>query len=400
NLSLNQGFSKIANHPLLLDLDQYLDLRRDAFKNDGRIPSDDPTSLEYAPDLTIWNQNEAINWSDYIFGKAANVTNTQLSISGGGTGTTFNLSGNYHTEGTVIIGDNRYSRGGIQSVISHTSPNGRFRINFSSIYNLDNSHLSNPANSGTSMFLLPPNYPLYNNDKSYNWSAGHNIDAQALSSSYSETNNFIGNLVLAYDLPIGVELKISSGYNRREVNQRQLFPTESLYPGGTNYTLFGDNSYNSFTLEPQATYSRSFDNSNLKFLVGGTYQSQLVDQLTLRSLDYSNENLMEDLGAAGTINLRSNSTIEYKYISAFGRITYNFMDRYVINGTVRRDGSSRFGPSNQFGTFYSIGGAWIFSSEDWFNLIEDVISFGKIRASYGVTGNDQINDYQYLSTYQ
>src|SRR5699024_10075198 len=106
NLSLNQGFSKIANHPLLLDLDQYLDLRRDAFKNDGRIPSDDPTSLEYAPDLTIWNQNEAINWSDYIFGKAANVTNTQLSISGGGTGTTFNLSGNYHTEGTVIIGDN------------------------------------------------------------------------------------------------------------------------------------------------------------------------------------------------------------------------------------------------------------------------------------------------------
>src|SRR5699024_4546614 len=209
-----------------------------------------------------------VNWSEYIFGKTANVTNTQLSISGGAKGTTFNLSGNYRREGTVIIGDNRYSRGGIQSVISHKSPNGRFRVNFSSIYNLDNSHLSNPANSATSMFLLPPNYPLYNHDGSYNWQTGHNIDAQLLSNSSSESNNFIGNLVLAYDLPMGVELKVSSGYNRRELNQRQRFPTESLYPGGINYTLFGNNSSNSYTLEPQATYSINFDNSSLKFLAG------------------------------------------------------------------------------------------------------------------------------------
>jgi len=400
NLNINQGFSKIPNHPNLLNLEQYLAMRREAFENDERIPSADPASSDYAPDLTIWSQTESTNWSEYIFGHTANLTSSQLSVSGGNSNTNFNIGGNYRTEGTVMLGDNRYNRGGLQSTISHVSDNGRFRINLSSIYNVDKTHLSNPVSASTSMFLLPPNYPLFNEDGNYNWYAGHNVEAQQLARSHANTNNFIGNLFTTYSLPIGVELKISGGYNRRNLSQRQLFPKASLNTGQINYTLFGDNTSTSFIIEPQTEYKKDFDISKLQFLVGGTYQSSITDRMTIRASDFTNEFLMENLASAGTINTRTNTTLQYKYVSAFGRLTYNLLDKYVFNATIRRDGSSRFGSSNQFGNFYSVGGAWLFSEEEWMGQGNGFLSFGKLRASYGLTGNDQISDYQYLSTYQ
>src|SRR5712692_7959952 len=75
------------------------------------------------------------------------------------------------------------------------------------------------------------------------------------------------------------------------------------------------------------------------------------------------------------------------------------MDKYIVNGTFRRDGSSRFGPGRHFGNFCSVSGGWIFSEE---KLVKDnlpFLSFGKLRGSYGVAGNDQIQDYRYLETY-
>lgn len=164
NVNINQGFSKITNHPRLLNLEQYLALRREAFENDGRTPSADPASPDYAPDLTVWSQTEGTNWSEYIFGNTANLTNSQLSVSGGSNNTNFNISGNYRTEGTVMLGDNRYNRGGLQSTISHVSDNGRFRINLSSLYNMDKTSLSNPVNTSDRMFLLPPLHPTIINN--------------------------------------------------------------------------------------------------------------------------------------------------------------------------------------------------------------------------------------------
>ncbi|MDZ4330899.1 MAG: TonB-dependent receptor [Flavobacterium sp.] len=88
----------------------------------------------------------------------------------------------------------------------------------------------------------------------------------------------------------------------------------------------------------------------------------------------------------------------YKYQSFFGRANFNLKERYIINLTGRRDGSSRFGTGNRFAWFGAMGAAWLFSRE---KLLHDnnVLSFGKLRASYGTTGNDQIGNYQFLNTY-
>jgi len=400
HLDIGHGFSQVADHPELLSLEQYLALRNEAFANDNRVPSADPASPDYAPDLTVWSQTEGTDWYDYIYGNTARLTNTQLSVSGGNSNTGFNIGGNFRTEGTILRGDNTYSKGGLRSNINHLSDNGRFKINLSSIYNMDKSDMANPANNAGAMFLLAPNYPLTNDDGSFNWYVGSNLEAELLARGHSATHNFVGNLLAGYTLPMGLELKVSGGYNRRTLDQKQIFPGRSLTTGMTNYTYFGENSATSYIVEPQAEYRKEFSRSKLQVLIGGTYQSRATDRLFLHVSNFTNESLMENLASAGTMDARTNTFTEYRYVSAFGRATYSLQDRYIVNVTARRDGSSRFGPGNRFGNFYSIGGAWLFSKEKWFGQDNGFLSFGKLRASYGLTGNDQISDYEYLSTYR
>lgn len=398
--NINQGVSKASSKPDLLKLDEYLELRKEAFANENRTPSSDPTSPDYAPDLTVWSQSEGVDWFDYIYGNAAGLTNAQLSISGGSRNTSFNLSGNYRSEGTILRGANKYNKGGIQSHINHQSPNGKFKVHFSSIYNLDNTNLSNPSNSSLTMLLSPPNFPMRNDDGSFLWYLGQNIDAELLARAYLTSQNFVGNFAVSYMLPLGLELKMSGGYNKRVIDQDYVFPSRSLREGRINSSRFGENSSSSYIIEPLAEYNKQFLNSKLQVLLGGTYQTRTADKLFIVASNFSNESLMRNLGSAGVIDTRTNDFVEYKYVSAFGRLTYNIQDKYVFNGTLRRDGSSRFGPDNRYGNFFSLGGAWLFSEENWMDNLEGLISFGKLRASYGLTGNDQITDYQYLSTYQ
>ncbi len=91
--------------------------------------------------------------------------------------------------------------------------------------------------------------------------------------------------------------------------------------------------------------------------------------------------------------------VQYRYHAVFGRINYNWKDKYIFNLTGRRDGSSRFGPGKRFSNFGAVGVAWIFSEENFFEKHLSFLSYGKLRVSYGVTGNDQIGDYEFLDTF-
>jgi hypothetical protein len=98
------------------------------------------------------------------------------------------------------------------------------------------------------------------------------------------------------------------------------------------------------------------------------------------------------------VTVNYNNIVEYKYNAIFGRVNYDWQGKYFVNATFRRDGSSRFGPNNRFGNFGALGAAWVFSQEDFAKSIS-ALSFGKLRASYGTNGNDQISNYLYLPLY-
>ena len=132
--------------------------------------------------------------------------------------------------------------------------------------------------------------------------------------------------------------------------------------------------------------------------MGGTFLEENSLGSAVSGQGYASEALLTNIGAANTITAGSNYDTQYRYNAIFGRLNYTLLDKYIVNLTARRDGSSRFGTGNQYANFGAIGLAWIFSKEKWFNN-SSFLSFGKIRGSYGTTGNDQIGDYQYLDSY-
>jgi len=137
---------------------------------------------------------------------------------------------------------------------------------------------------------------------------------------------------------------------------------------------------------------------SLEALAGLSYQERIQTRITVSGTGYTNDDLLGSLSGASVVS-PSNSISQYRYAALFGRVNYKFRNRYILNGNVRRDGSSRFGPAYRFSNFGAIGAAWIISEEPVLKRLHSVISYAKLRGSYGITGNDQIGDYQYLDAW-
>ena len=154
----------------------------------------------------------------------------------------------------------------------------------------------------------------------------------------------------------------------------------------------------SWIIEPQLDYKLNIGKGIFTTLIGGTFLENNSSFQQMIATGFISDALLEDIQAASSVTPTS-SAAQYNYQAIFTRLNYNWQDKYLLNVTARRDGSSRFGPDKQFGNFGAIGAAWIFSKEDFFHNSVPWLSFGKLRASYGTTGNDQIGDYQYLDLY-
>ena len=234
-----------------MSTEEYLELREEAFANDNRTPSSDPSSPEYAPDLMVWDKNLNTNWGKYNYGNTSNLSNSQITIRGGKNNTNFNISGSFRGEGSILRGDSKYYRNGLQSSINHVSTNSRFKVNLTTVFNTDKSDLSNPVTGAGASVLLPPNFQTRLPDGELNWMLGANVEASNLSRNESLSNNFIGNFSASYKFLPNIEIKINGGYNNRTIDRTHTFPSASLYPGSENYTVFGGNSSKSYLIEPQ-----------------------------------------------------------------------------------------------------------------------------------------------------
>jgi hypothetical protein len=162
-----------------------------------------------------------------------------------------------------------------------------------------------------------------------------------------------------------------------------------------------DNNINSWIVEPQILYKTRLYKGNLSALVGSSIQETDNSRQLLYGTGYSSDAVLGNINAATSISTPPNSTIAsvYKYNAIFGRLNYNLNDKYIINLTARRDGSSRFGSNNQLHNFGAIGMAWIFSNEYFAKNRLRFLSFGKLKGSYGTTGSDQIGNYQFMNLY-
>ncbi|MFE3872189.1 SusC/RagA family TonB-linked outer membrane protein [Flavobacterium sp. ZS1P70] len=400
-VNASTGVGQVTRFMKLMDTKQYLSMRAQAFKNDGFTQYPD-----WAYDINgNWDQNRYTDWQKVLTGGTAQITELQGTFSGGSESTQFLLGGNHHIETTVFPGDFKYKKGGVNLNINHTSENKKFRLTLSTNYTVQDNDQPSFDFTVDSRRLSPNAPALYDKEGTLNWENGTWVNP--LSNLYgvykSRINDLVANTVLSYKILPSLEIKSSFGYSDTHSRETRIAPSTVYNPAyglGPEYSaLFVSNiARRSWIAEPQIAYKTEFGQGELNALLGSTFQQQLADRLTEYGVGFTSNSLIYDLASASSRSVVLSDQIVYKYQAFFGRLNYNWKKRYFLNLTGRRDGSSRFGPSHQFANFGAVGAAWLFSKEN-FIMDNPVISFGKLRASYGTTGNDQIGDYQFLNTY-
>ncbi|ORL44954.1 SusC/RagA family TonB-linked outer membrane protein [Zunongwangia atlantica] len=406
-VNLSSSMGKVSHFLDLMKTPEYLELRREAVINDGYGTQLENSAYDFVwPDLKTWDQNRYTNWQKELIGGTAVRNLAQLSISGGSAQTQFLISGAYQKETTVFPGDANYKKYSLHSNINHVSKNERFTFNMTANYTKEYNQM--PRTDLTrSAYTLPPNAPeLYTEDGNINWENNTWDNPLAvLDDDYvAEINNLAANINLSYQLLPNLKLIGNLGYNNYQIASYRLLlsssrnPSFGFTPEGYSSISTNDSSRDSWIIEPQVQWNKEWGDLKVNVLIGSTFQSQTTDQLVLNGTGFPNNSLINNIAAASDLEIRSSTNSVYNYQAFFGRVNFKVLDKYILNFTGRRDGSSRFGPGRQFGNFGAIGAAWLFTKED-FMPSDSMLSYGKLRGSYGTTGSDNIGDYQFLSTY-
>jgi TonB-dependent starch-binding outer membrane protein SusC len=421
DVNYQQGFGKVAKRMNLLNTQQYLEMRHEAYINDGfAIPTHSSPVFEKNfsnYDLTVYDQNRYTDWQKLLTGGTSQYSNLQTSVSGGTNQTAFRLNGGYHKETTVFPGDFSDVKASIGINVNHATENQKFKFQFSANYLNDNNRLPGDDLTGSALFLAPNSPALFHPDGSLNWerieidpnthdsvSTFSNPLRSILNKTNFKTDNLLGSANVSYNIIKGLFARASFGYSLLKSTELNTTPLTQYAPEERKFSdrsaRYGNSEIKNWIIEPQLEYNTILGSSKLQALVGSTFQETNNDNIRYMGTGYPNDEVLADARSASSIIVLGDHTLsQYKYAALFGKLNYNIRDKYIINITARRDGSSRFGTANKFHTFGAIGGAWIFSAEDFVQNKIKALSFGKLRGSYGTTGNDQIGNYTFLNIY-
>lgn len=407
NAEVSSTMGRVSHFLELMDTEQYLEIRKEGIINDGYGDWLDDPSFDFLwPDLKAWSTDRYTNWQKELIGGTAYRNKVQLTATGGSSWTQFLISGSYQKETTVFPGDANYKKATVHSSLNHRSENDRFKINLSTIYARENNDM--PRTDFTNMaYTLEPNAPeLYDDEGHLNWEDNTwNNPLASLDEKYgAKSQTLIANAVVSYRILPDLEVKSSMGFNNYQFDSYKTLPSTARNPvlkfTPENYSSITSNrsQRESWIIEPQLHWQKKWGQAKLDALLGTTFQRETTQQFVQTGRGFPNDNLLYNLAAAETLEVLQDNDTEYHYNAFFGRLNLNLVDRYILNLTGRRDGSSRFGPGKQFGNFGAVGLAWIFSEESFFGE-RSLLSFGKLRASFGTTGSDNIGDYRFLDTY-
>jgi TonB-linked SusC/RagA family outer membrane protein len=409
NLNVQSGWGQVSKKIDVLNTQQYLQYRKESYVNRDIDIDEEPLSTANA-DIKYWNQNRYTDWQKSLIGGTAKYNDLQGSIMGGTATIQYLIGGNYHKETTVFPGKNSDQKGSGHLSLTGISPNEKFRSTVSLTYMSDHNTLPSIDYTNNAITLSPNAPTLYNPDGKLNWEpftnglSSWNNPLVELSRPYdAKVTNLVGSADFNYELLESLNLKLQLGYSELRGNsfiKKNPFidrPPESINDDAE--VSFNENSVKNLSIEPQLNYIININKSAITILIGGSIQSTNQQNEAINAGGYKSDALLKNLAAATNYYL-TNSSSEYKYVAAFARLNYNWNGKYLINLTGRRDGSSRFGPGKQFGCFGSVGVAWIFTQEHFVRSAIPFISFGKLRFSYGSSGNDGIGDYAYLERYQ
>jgi TonB-linked SusC/RagA family outer membrane protein len=401
NFDSYYGVQQATRMVKMLDATQFAELHNEILGNgdlDLNPAFSDPAALGRGTD-----------WLGELF-RTAPIRNYNLSVAGGSEKTQFAVSGGYFKQDGIIIGTDfdRYSlRFNLDTQVSD-------RLRFGSSIGLSRTTqqivtTDEDTQSGLVYLAMAqqPTLPVYENgtfagplgpvafvgDKSNPIGIANTVDNSI------HKNRLLGSVYGEYEIIPGLKYRLNLGLDA--LFRKGSYWSPDYTWGGIVHPLseLSQTSTNEliWLAENTLTYSKNFGKHALTALAGTTAQASYKEFMTGATKDFAS-NATRVLGAGNPKNAFVNGGAEeWSLLSYIGRVNYGFADKYLFTGTVRVDGSSRFGRGNKFGVFPSGSVAWRLSEEGFFQPLTRTINDLKVRASYGITGNQEIGLYPFAA---
>jgi TonB-linked SusC/RagA family outer membrane protein len=419
SLNISHSFSKPTKKRGFLSGQEYMDLLNEravndgktAFKNGGFGYTSEQEGIDAMKGYLEWDLDrrgitwnpaapQNTNWEDLMYRDVAHSSQVDLAVSGGNDKTRFYISGFYNDQ-EAILNVNRYRRYGTRINLEHQA-NERLSLGINLAVNraqLDRVAADNSFSSAGQFVAQSPITPVY--DTATKWFNTNTLYAngmidQALNSNTQITFRTMGNVFASYKILPSLSFRTELGADIYSLTEEQYRAQRSAdgagigrgYSGYINQSTVNTNNY--FTYTPNLGGAHS-----LQTTIGMSYL-----QNDLRSNAISGERFPSDaiktLSAASMITRGTSAIERYTFLSYFLRANYAYQGKYLATFSVRTDGSSRFGPDNRYGVFPAGSLGWLISEED-FLKDQQVLSFLKLRGSYGVTGNAEIGNDRFLT---
>ncbi|MBC7828313.1 MAG: TonB-dependent receptor [Chitinophagaceae bacterium] len=352
---------------------------------------------------------EGTDWQDVIFRKAM-ISNYQLSVSGGNDGIRYSLSGGYFKQDGIIIQSNfkRYSfKANVDAKLSNKLGVG---ISLLPSYTEEYSppiqgHYGSYGIIVTALGA-DPTIPVYNPDETFGSSISGESGNAPMANPIKIANEYktkvsqfrlFSNVYAEYSILPELKLRTTFGTDLNYYKSRS-FKASTLATNAPTAPAFANAANNEATnwlSETTVSYKKMLAAKHQVDAVAGfTAQSDYVDAITVGATNFADD-LLQNING-GTVNAGSEIINRNNIISFLARANYVFSGKYLLTATIRRDGSSRFGEDRRWGNFPSAAIGWRLSDEKFMEGLKFISEF-KVRASYGVTGNNAIGNYRAIS---
>ena len=395
------GIQTVAKTIDVLSTSEYINAINDLSQEQGNAP--------VFSNEDISNIGAGNFWQDEIF-RSAPITSHNLSVGGGSENTSIYSSINYFDQEGVVKNSGIKKYTGRINIDTKIGERANIGLNFNTSLIKDNNNIDGiqtNENAGPiySSLLYDPTEPIFNSDGTFSQSSNLTVNNPVTLisgiSSLNETNRTFGSAYLNYNFTDELSGKFNFGTDR-QTSRRDIYNSTQTIRGGAAGGIANINvlERSNYLFEYTMNYNKAFnENHNLAVLGGVTYQKFQsknffgnisgfpTDEIGTGNLELGDTNT-DQLGS----RLEENTLLSY-----LGRINYNLFNKFLLTGSIRADGSSRFGENSKFGYFPSFAFGWKLTEEEF---IPDVFSELKLRTSWGQTGNQEIGNYNSLLTFQ
>jgi len=396
--AVNLGRQKLDKKIDVLNAEQWATVSNAAHAGTNVPPLDiakNPSSLGAGTD-----------WQDAIYRKAL-TQQYNLIVSGGNDYSNYSVSGGYNNQQGIVdvTGYTRYNF----RVKSETTK-GRFKFGETVLMSKEKwikmpggwgGQGGNPVGSAAKMI---PVFQIYDSTALGGYAGAYgpvvNVANPVAQLHLEDINRQVSSTMInafgQFNIIKGLSYKLNFGYTNvagSDYDYERKFTVGTLFAHPTNDLSIGRDLTTLLLVENTLNYNTEFGKHRLQALAGYTYQEKNYNITTAARTDLPDGITNIDAGA-GTASNGGNS-LKSALESILGRVIYSYDNRYLLTASFRRDGSSRFGSANRFGNFPSIAVGWNISNEKFFTSLSGAISTLKLRASYGVLGNQEIPDYLY-----